>query len=84
MYMGQDSLFVRIENIDRYKKLTKRLITPEENLVLFQKIMNGYINIYESLAEFLFRHDKTALVHLIKVVSRLGLFVSLILYFMPI
>ena len=43
MYICQDALFEKLSNIHRYKKLTKRILAPEENTLLFQNTI-GFFN----------------------------------------
>ena len=84
LYCYQDRLFQKLSTVHRYKTPGNRIIAPEENTLLFQKMMQGYCDIYDSISNFLFKHDKTLLVHGVKILCKLALLIIVLLYFLRI
>lgn len=54
-------------------------MVPEENAYLLQQLMEAYCEAYEWIADFLFRQDKTLLVHAIKIICKMGLILIVLL-----
>lgn len=78
-YFCEGVVMRKLERIHRYDRVRERILFPEENAAFLLNLINWYSDNFDSFCQVLFNHDKTLLLNIVKLGSKLSLATTFIL-----
>lgn len=83
LVFGRHMILKKLEEFQVQQDVSKRILLPEENVVFLQNNMEKYCELFESVNTFLRDEDRTQLINIVRLLTKLGFLLILLELIFP-